>query len=89
MGAPTPFVTLHQLRHIFITDRQDDPTAAGPSKAAAAAAMLNSPAQWDAKYDDRFKRRYMVESTQGMAAYRAEKLRKVGTHRPASADVHV
>ena len=73
-GVPGGFITLHQLRHLFITDRQDNPRAPGPNRAAAAAAMLNSPAQWTAVYDRRVKRRRMEEAVAGMAAYRAAKL---------------
>jgi hypothetical protein len=75
-GAPGPFITLHNVRHLFITDRRDDPTAPGPSTASAAAAMLHSPAQWGAVYDKRAQRRRMTEAVEGMEAYRAAKLPK-------------
>ena len=73
-GAPGPFTTLHNLRHVFITHRQDHPTAPGPNNEAAAAAMLHSTAQWDSTYDRRAKRRKMDDAVKGMEAYRAAML---------------
>jgi hypothetical protein len=45
--------------------------------------MLNSPAQWNAVYDRRVKRRKMEEAVEGMEAYRLAKLPKLALPAPA------
>jgi hypothetical protein len=47
--------------------------------------MLNSPAQWNAVYDRRVKRRRMEEAVVGMQAYRKAKLALPAPAPPAPA----
>ena len=74
--ASWPFITLHQLRNLFITHRGDNPSLPGPSQAAAAASMLHSPAQWPAFYDLHHRRRQMEQTAIGMAAWRSAVMAK-------------
>ena len=61
---------MHELRHVFITHFEDYPDLPGPSREAAAAAMLNSPPQWRAHYDLNRQRREARTTAEGMAAWR-------------------
>ena len=83
--ASWPFITLHQLRNLFITHRGDNPSLPGPSQAAAAASMLHSPAQWPAFYDLHHRRRQMEQTATGMAAWRTAVMAQPGSTAAAEA----
>lgn len=49
-GAPLPHVTYHDLRHVFATDRLEQPGIPGPSNEGAAMLMNNTVRQWKGTY---------------------------------------
>ena len=48
--APGPFVTLHAIRHVMITEVLDNAEEHPANVEAAATLMGNSPATWDSHY---------------------------------------
>lgn len=77
---------LHKLRHVFVTDRQADPTGTpGPEMGAAARGMLHSPAQWTSgPYDLGRERRQMQQYAADMAEYRAHKMQRLAPPPPSA-----
>ena len=49
-SAPEPHLTWHHLRHMFSTDRLQNPDIPGPSHEGAAMLMNNTPKQWKQHY---------------------------------------
>jgi hypothetical protein len=73
-------ITVHDLRHIFVTDRQSDPSAPGPGTEAAARGMLHSSRMWTSgPYDLGRERRQVEERAEGMQAYRQHRLQLAGS----------
>jgi hypothetical protein len=66
------YVSLQQVRSVFVGDRRARPDVPGPSDAAAARGMGNTPRQWDASYDKGQHARLVYESQVGMQQYRSE-----------------
>jgi hypothetical protein len=76
---------MHQVRHAFVTYRQEDPSAPGPSMADAARGMLHTPAMWThGPYDKRRDQRQMQEHAAGMAAFSAHLHQQLGARAGAA-----
>lgn len=68
-------ITVHELRHVFVTDRQSDPSAPGPSMEAAARGMLHSSRMWtNGPYDLGRERRQVEQRAADMVQYRRHRL---------------
>jgi hypothetical protein len=79
-------ITVHDLRHIFVTDRQSDPSAPGPSMESAARGMLHSSRMWlSGPYDLGRERRQVEERAADMAQYRQHKLQRLESRRGGAA----
>lgn len=73
--GPEPFVTLHNLRHVFVTSMMSNPGQPGPSIEAGAAGMLHSPRMWtEGPYDKGKRRRLQAANSVGVRDYLASQL---------------
>lgn len=84
-GASWPFITLHQLRHVFSGDRSLNPTVPGPSNEAAAFSMGHTVRQMLGTYSRQHRQQQLEhEAVQGLQAYRAATLAAAQAERGAA-----
>ena len=76
--APFPLLTLTSYRSVFVADRMEDPSRAGPSNDGAATLMGNTTRQWEASYWKNKRRKEAKQAAKEVHAYRASHLADAG-----------